>query len=176
MNVPYVFCPRCGSRLIEAEVEGRLLPACPSCSFVLFRNPKVVAAVIPVQDGRTVLVRRAHGPRKGYWVFPGGYVDLGESVEQAARRETLEETGLHVRLQRLLGVYSRSGEDVVLVVYLGQVEGGELIASDESSEVAWFAVAELPGPERLGFWSTIAALDDWRRYEAGQRYADAGLS
>jgi len=147
----------------EHEIERRFRPICPSCGLVIYHNPKVVAGVIPVRDGQVALVRRAMNPGRGAWVFPGGYVDRGETVEDAARRETWEETGLRVRLERLLGVYSRPGDDVVMVVYAAQVESGELIAGEEEIEAGWFAPDALPDTDRLGFWSTVQALDDWKQ-------------
>ena len=159
--------------MVEHEIERRVRPICPSCGLVIYHNPKVAAGVIPVRDGQVVLVRRAMNPSRGAWVFPGGYVDRGECIEDAARRETWEETGLRVRLERLLGVYSRTGDDVVMVVYVGQVEGGELVISDEEVEAAWFSPENLPDAERLGFWSTVQALDDWKGSlrEAGPAHA-----
>jgi len=149
--------------MVERDVEGKSRPACPSCGIVIYQNPKVVVGVIPVLDGKIALVRRAMNPRYGAWVFPGGYVDMGECVEDAALREVWEETGLRVRLERLLGVYSRQGEEVVLVVYAGQVVGGTLTAGDEQSEAVWFSPAALPPHDELGFWSTMAALDEWKK-------------
>jgi 8-oxo-dGTP diphosphatase len=105
-------------------------------------------------------------PGRGLWVFPGGYVDVGESVEDAARREVWEETGLQVSLERLVGVYSRSGEDIVLVVYSGDVTGGDLTYGDEEVDAKWFSLDALPAPDQLAFWSTRAALDDWRQSPA----------
>lgn len=149
--------------MVEQDTRGRIRPVCPSCGLIIFRNPRLVAAVIPVLNGKIALVRRAMQPRRGSWVFPGGYVDLGESVEEAACRETQEETGLQVRLGRLIGVYSRQGEEVVMVVYAAQVIGGTLTAGEEELEAAWFDPDAIPPEEHLGFWSTIAALDDWKR-------------
>lgn len=148
--------------MVEQDTRGRIRPVCPSCGLIIFRNPRLVAAVIPVLNGKVALVRRAMQPRRGSWVFPGGYVDLGESVEEAACRETQEETGLKVRLGRLIGVYSRQGEEVVMVVYAAQVIGGTLTAGEEELEAAWFDPDALPPEEHLGFWSTIAALEDWK--------------
>lgn len=128
----------------------------------MYLNPRLAAGVIPVLDGKAALVRRAMDPSRGLWVFPGGYVDMGEDVAEAARREVWEETGLHVRLERLLGVYSRTGDEVVLIVYVGQVIGGDLTAGDEEIEAAWFAAEALPAAEQLGFWSTAQAVQDWR--------------
>ncbi len=169
MLFDYVYYPRCAGRMVEQDAWGKVRPVCPSCGLVIFHNPKVVAAVIPVLDGRVALVRRAMTPRRGSWVFPGGYVDAGEQVEDAARRETKEETGLDVCIERLIGVYSRAGEDVVLVVFAGRVTGGTLVAGVEEIEAGWFAPDALPPAEQMGFWSTIAALDDWKRLQ-GQEH------
>src|SRR5258706_16449321 len=101
------FCPQCGSplasRLLKATEPERL--ACPSCDFVLFVDPKVAAGCIVETDGGIALVKRAIEPGYGKWVFPGGYVDRGERVEDAAIRETREESRLEVRVASLLGVY-----------------------------------------------------------------------
>jgi 8-oxo-dGTP diphosphatase len=148
--------------MVEQETEGRVRPLCPSCGLIIYRNPKIAAGVIPILDGKVALVRRSMRPSRGSWVFPGGYVDAGESVEDAARRETWEETGLRVQLERLLGVYSRDGEDVVLVVYLGRVVAGALTAGDEQTDAGWFAPDALPPADQLGFWSTVQAIADWR--------------
>jgi 8-oxo-dGTP diphosphatase len=166
VNLTYVHCPRCAHLLQQEVVDGRERPTCPSCGLVVYLNPKIVAAVIPVRDGDVALVRRGMNPGRGLWVFPGGYVDAGENVEDAARREVWEETGLQVRLECLVGVYSRSGEDIVLVVYGGVVTGGDLSFGDEEVDAQWFSLNALPPPDQMAFWSTITALDDWRQSQA----------
>jgi 8-oxo-dGTP diphosphatase len=163
----YTFCPRCAGRMVEREVERRVRPICPSCGLVIYHNPKIVAGVIPVRDGKVALVRRAMRPSRGAWVFPGGYVDRGEAVEDAALRETWEETGLRVRLERLLGVYSRAGDEIVLVVYVGEVVDGELTAGEEETDAAWFSPESLPGADHMGFWSTVQAIEDWKHGPKG---------
>lgn len=163
MNLSYVYCPRCAGRMVEQQIEGRIRPVCLECGLVIYRNPRIATGVIPVCDGKIALVRRAMNPSRGLWVFPGGYVDAGECVEDAARREVWEEAGLTVRLERMLGVYSRPGEDVVLIVYAGQVVAGALCAGDEEMEAAWFCPDELPPADQLGFWSTIQAISDWKK-------------
>lgn len=143
------------------DLKAKPRPVCTACGLTIYENPKTAAAVIPVLHGKVALVRRAMRPRKGTWVFPGGYVDAGESVDDAARREVFEETGLTVRLERLIGVYSRAGDETVLIVYAGEVVGGELTAGDEEQEAAWFSPDALPPDDQLGFWSTAQALRDW---------------
>lgn len=165
MESPSVrFCSRCGgllaARFVAEESRDRLV--CQSCGTITYLNVKAVAATIPEVGGAAVLLRRAIEPRIGTWTFPGGFVDLGESVPEAAVRETLEEVNLEVRLTSLLNVYSSAGSPVVLVVYRAEVCAGELRAGVEALEVATFKPDAIPWPE-LSFWTTTAALQDWVR-------------
>ncbi len=153
------FCPRCGS---AAEVRFPRSVSCPACGYTAYYNPKPVACAIPRSpDGRWWLMRRGPGVGAGLWTFPGGFVDLGESVEDAARRETREELELEIELGPLLGVYSRADDRIVLVVYLARALG-EPVTTPEATEVRAFALDELPWDE-LAFWSTRAALGDLTR-------------
>ncbi len=146
------------SRRIKANEPERLV--CGRCSYVFYQDPKVVAATIFTMDGSVVLLRRAVEPALGLWVFPGGYVDRGESVAEAAIRETKEESNLDVRLRSLLNVYSYPGSPNVVVVYAAEVVGGELQACDESAEAKTFAPAKIPW-EELAFTSTREALQEY---------------
>jgi ADP-ribose pyrophosphatase YjhB (NUDIX family) len=139
---------------VRNDPKERLV--CSACGFVFYQDPKVSACTIPVIDGRVVLVRRAINPGRGLWVFPGGYMDQDETVEEAAIRETLEEVGLEVRLTGLVGVYSYRSP-VVVIVYACEVLGGDLAIDAESLEVKAFAPGEIPWGE-LAFPSTRDAL------------------
>jgi 8-oxo-dGTP pyrophosphatase MutT (NUDIX family) len=105
----YRFCPCCGAlldcRILKAGEPPRLV--CRSCAFVFFLDPKVATGVVFPYGNGILLVQRAIEPSYGKWVFPGGYVDRGETLEAAALREVREESGLCVRLTRLLGAYSQ---------------------------------------------------------------------
>jgi ADP-ribose pyrophosphatase YjhB (NUDIX family) len=150
------FCPRCGQ---PADVDFPRSIACAHCGYAAYFNPKPVAAVIPVDDaGRVILLRRGFEPGQGRWTFPGGFVELGEAVEEAARRETDEELGIAIELGRLVGVYSRADERVVLIVFLARALG-QPHTTPEATEIRPFAPAELPW-EELAFWSTERALRD----------------
>jgi ADP-ribose pyrophosphatase YjhB (NUDIX family) len=150
------FCPRCGQ---AAEVEFPRRIACSHCGYSAYYNPKPVAAAIPFdRDGEVILLRRGFDPGRGLWTFPGGFVDLGESVEDAARRETQEELGVSIQLGRLVGVYSRADERVALIVYRA-LAVGQPQTTPEAVEVRSFARAEIPW-EELAFWSTGRALRD----------------
>jgi ADP-ribose pyrophosphatase YjhB (NUDIX family) len=153
------FCPRCGS---PADVRFPRSIHCPTCGYVAFFNPKPVAAAIPRdRDGRIWLLRRGFDPGAGLWTFPGGFVDLGESVEQAALREAREEIEIDVELAGLVGVYSRPEDRVVLVVFEAVIAAVPQV-TEEAPEVRAFAPDELPWDE-LAFWSTEAALRDLLR-------------
>jgi ADP-ribose pyrophosphatase YjhB (NUDIX family) len=150
------FCPRCG-RTAEVEFPQRIV--CEHCGYEAYYNPKPVAGAIPVDgQGRVVLLRRGFDPGRGLWTFPGGFVELGESVEEAAMRETAEELDMAIEVERLVGVYSRPDERVVLIVFLARASGPPR-TSPEAVEVRPFGVDELPWDE-LAFWSTERALRD----------------
>jgi ADP-ribose pyrophosphatase YjhB (NUDIX family) len=160
----YRFCPKCGTGLEQVLVKPGepLRLVCTGCRFVFYQDPKVAACTIFMVDGGIVLLKRAIEPQAGKWVFPGGFVDRGESVSAAAVRETLEEVNIKVSLISILDVYSFSGNDVVVIVYSADVVGGSLEVGDESLEARAFSPEDIPWDE-LAFESTKAALRDYIR-------------
>jgi len=150
------YCPRCAA---EAEVYFPRSLVCMSCGYRAIFSPEPVAAAIPRDEaGRIWLLRRALHEGAGRWTFPGGFVDLGESVQDAARREAREELEIDIELEGLVGVYSRAQERTVLVVFAA-LALGVARETKEAIEVRAFAPAELPWDE-LAFWSTEQALRD----------------
>ena len=115
--------------------------------------PLVGVGAIIIEDDRVVLVKRAHPPLQAEWSIPGGVLEVGELVREAAIREAREETGLTVETGELLGVYDRvlrdAGQRVqyhyVLIDFLCRRVRGELKAASDAAEVRWFTRAELPG-------------------------------
>lgn len=156
------FCSRCAAPLVRREVEGKTLPVCPRCGWVVYADPKVAAGTIIEAGGRVLLLRRGIEPARDRWTFPGGYVDRGEPVPEAAAREAYEETGVVVAVGGLLGVYCPRGEPVVLIVYRARVTAGAPRPGPEALELRWVEPADIPW-EELAFASTAAALTDWRR-------------
>ena len=160
---PYSYCPLCGGdlelRSLKTTEPGRLV--CVRCGFIFYLDPKVAVGTI-IRDDRDhiVLVRRAIEPGYGKWVFPGGYVDRGEEVQRAAVREAREETGLDVRLDGLINIYSYSGRTPVIVVYAATMTGGCLGCDDEGLEARFFEPAAIPWDE-LAFRSTREALREF---------------
>jgi len=156
------FCPKCGmgleTRTLKAGDPPRLV--CSACDFIFYLDPKVAACTISIVDGGIVLLRRGIDPQWGRWVFPGGFVDRGETVQDAAMRETFEEVSLRVSLTGILDVYSFPGSEVVVIVFAADVVGGALSAGDEAEDVKAFPPEQIPWDD-LAFESTRAALKDY---------------
>jgi mutator protein MutT len=126
----------------------------------MYLDPKLAVAVVVVRGGRLLLGRRGAATREpGKWSFPAGFVERGERVEDAAVRETREEVGIVVALGPLLGLYSATGETVVLATYAATPVDGDAIAGDDLETVAWFALDALP---ELAFPHDAAIIADWR--------------
>jgi ADP-ribose pyrophosphatase YjhB (NUDIX family) len=156
-----VFCTQCAERLVEKPqgLAGKAVPICPRCGAIHWIDPKLAAGCLIVREGRVLLVKRAIEPGYGTWVFPGGHVDRGETVEEAALRETREEAGVEAALDGLLGLYSYPGRPVVVAVFRGHLLPGspEATAKDETLEVGWFTPDEVD-TLTLGFRSSVEAL------------------
>lgn len=149
------FCPRCGTPAPTVTAPRSI--HCAACGYQAYFNPKPVACAIPRDaDGRVILLRRGTHPGHGLWTFPGGFVDLGESVEQAAIREAQEELRIDITIDGLHGVYSRDDDRIVLIVFTARTDDAPQ-TTDEALEVGHFALDELPFGE-LAFWSTERAL------------------
>ena len=158
------FCQQCGAKLSLREIEGMRRPYCERCDAAVFFDPKLAAVVLADVEGKLVMVKRGVEPQMGRWAFPSGYVDRGESVESAARREVWEETGLIVEIARLLGVYSDDGRDVVLVAFAARVNGGEMRPGHDAQDVRLSAPHELTD---LPFPHDAEILRDWQAATGG---------
>lgn len=158
------YCPRCAApliaRLLPTEDRPRLV--CDR-GHILYVNPKLVVGVVPERRGRILLLRRAIEPRIGFWTYPGGFMEIDESVEECAAREALEEIGLKVHITGLVGVYSRPGPHgpgIVSIVLRGRVREGRVQPGRESLEARWFRPQDIPWDD-LAYETTRWALRDW---------------
>jgi ADP-ribose pyrophosphatase YjhB (NUDIX family) len=161
ISSPLAFCPVCGKelreRFVDEEERDRLV--CVDCGHIYYQNPKIVAGTIPVKDASVWLLRRAIEPRRGFWTFPAGFMEMGETVEEAAIRETLEELNMQVELDGLVGIYSRPEMMTVHIIYQARAVS-EPAGGKESLEFRLFVPGEIPWGE-LAFWTTRRALEDW---------------
>jgi ADP-ribose pyrophosphatase YjhB (NUDIX family) len=156
-------CASCGAQLVVGvpPTETRERRICPGCGFVAYVNPRLVVTTIPVTDaGQAVLLRRGIEPGYGSWAQPGGFLEVDETVTEAAIRETLEETGLLVQPGELIGLYSRLEAAVVTLVYEARIIGGIAQATPEALEVRAFQPDTIPWDE-LAFKTSYFALRDW---------------
>jgi ADP-ribose pyrophosphatase YjhB (NUDIX family) len=167
-----IFCTQCAARLAPRIVgaSGKAVPACPACGAIHWIDPKMAAGCIVVEGERVLLVKRGIEPGYGKWVFPGGHVDRGETVEEAALRETFEECGVVAEIEELIGLYSYAGRPVIVAVFRARLAKTSPAprALDETLEVGWFSadeIARIP----LAFRSSADGLGKLfsRRYEVG---------
>jgi ADP-ribose pyrophosphatase YjhB (NUDIX family) len=156
------YCSRCGEPLVFGEIDGedRHRLACVN-GHVTYVNPRLVVTTLPITErGEVVLLRRGLEPGLGSWAQPGGFLEVDETVTEAAIRETREETGLEVRPGELVGFYARLEAAVIVVAFEAPIVGGELRTSREALEVRPFAAADIPWAG-IEFKTTYFALSDW---------------
>ncbi len=162
-------------RIPEGDHRERMV--CADCGHVAYENPKIVVGAVVVADQAVLLCRRAIEPRRGFWTLPAGYLELGETLEEGAARETWEEAQTHIELDGILGIFSISRIGQVHVIFRARFSAGAspplFAAGAESLEVGLFAWNEIP-LDRIAFPSIRWALDAWRRSGTGPLGAPAG--
>ena len=159
------YCSRCGGSLAleQLPTEDRERLACAACGFVAYVNPRLVVTTIPVTaSGELVLLRRGIEPGRGSWAQPGGFLEVDETVSEAAVRETLEETGLIVQPGEIIGLYSRLEAAVVVIAFEARVVGGEPRTNPEALEIVAFRPEDIPW-DGIAFRTSQWAIRDWLR-------------
>jgi len=159
----YQYCPLCATRLEVGMIEGKERKYCPKpgCDFIDYKNPLPVALAIAVkydthplpsgkrQSPKFLLIKRGVSPRKGTWAFPAGFIEVGETPEEACLRELKEETGASGQIVKLVGAVRLEDKevygDMLVLQYLVKVGDEELIPGHEVEDVKYFDVADLPG-------------------------------
>lgn len=161
-------------RIPEGDNRERMV--CGTCGYIAYENPKVVVGSVVVSDGAVLMCRRAIEPRRGFWTLPAGYLELGETLEEGAAREAMEEAQADIVLDGILGVFSIARIGQVQVIYRGRFrnEGAPRFAvGPESAEVALFTWDQIPWDE-IAFPSVHWALQAWRDGGSAALTAPAG--
>lgn len=151
-------------RTPEGEDRERLI--CGDCGYVAYENPKIVVGSVVVEAGRILLCRRAIEPRLGFWTLPAGYMELGETTEEGARREAWEEARARLELDGILAIYSIARIGQVQIIYKARLAEPGIAAGPESLEVRFFTWEDIPWDE-IAFPSVRWALNAWRAGASG---------
>lgn len=155
------YCQQCGSPRVEHRVpagDNRPRHTCLDCGYIHYVNPKMVVGCVPEWQGRILLCRRAIEPRLGYWTAPAGFMEVGETLEQAAARETLEEACARVTVEDMFAVVNVVHAEQVHIMFRASLLAEEFAAGDESLEVGLFHEHEIPWQE-IAFPSVRFSLE-----------------
>lgn len=154
------YCSACGADIVEKipEDDNRLRHVCVSCELIHYQNPKIIAGCLPVYDDRILLCKRAIEPREGYWTLPAGFMELGETVQQAAIRETMEEANARVDELQLYTVFNLPHVSQVYMIFHGRLVDEDFFPGAESHEVELYREEEIPWDE-LAFPTIKHTLD-----------------
>ena len=154
-------------RLAVPEGEDRVRRICNRCNFIDYVNPKIVAGSVVTKGDLILLCKRAIEPRKGYWTLPAGFMEEGESVEDGARREALEEACAQIEIDRLLAVYSVPRIAQVQIMFRARLVS-DIAPGPESEEVKLVHWKDIPWSQ-LAFPTVVWALTHF----AETRHQDA---
>lgn len=153
------FCPHCGQAVALLVPAGDHLPrhVCQTCGAIHYQNPRIIAGCIPEYDGRLLLCRRAIQPRLGFWTIPAGFLENGETIQQGAAREALEEACARVEIGSLLSIVHVLHVHQVHMVFRAQLLNDDFGIAPESLEVKLLTAEDIPWDE-LAFESVRFSL------------------
>ncbi|HEY0681047.1 MAG TPA: NUDIX hydrolase [Steroidobacter sp.] len=156
------FCSNCAQPVSLTIPAGDHLPryVCGSCGTIHYQNPRIIAGCVIEHEGKILLCKRAIEPRLGFWTIPAGFMENGESVQQAAAREAMEEALAHVRIGSLLAIVNVMRVHQVHIMFRATLTDPAFGIGPESLESGLYAEEDIPWPE-IAFLSTEFAL---RRY------------
>ena len=143
------FCPSCGAKLARRIPEGDHLPrfVCDGCQTIHYENPKLIAGCVPESGGRILLCRRAIEPRRGYWTVPAGFMENGETLQQAAARECHEEALARVAIEGPCAIVHVLHAHQVHVLFRATLVGESYGVGVESLETGLYEERNIPWPE-----------------------------
>ena len=154
------FCNHCGAKVSLKVPDGEHVPrhVCDACGAIHYLNPKIVVGCVPEhEDGRILMCLRAIKPRRGFWTVPGGFMEIGETLEQGAARETWEEALAKVDIGSLLAMVNVLHVHQVHVFFRARLIGDEFGVGEESLESTLYEERDIPW-DQIAFPSTEFAL------------------
>jgi ADP-ribose pyrophosphatase YjhB (NUDIX family) len=156
------FCPNCAAPLTRRVPDGDHLPrhVCPACGAIHYRNPKLIAGCVPEHAGRVLICRRGIEPRRGFWTIPAGFMEVGETLQQAAARECHEEALARVEVGSLCAIVHVLHAEQVHVMFRATLADGSYGVGTESLDARLCDERDIPWPE-IAFASVEFTL---RRY------------
>jgi ADP-ribose pyrophosphatase YjhB (NUDIX family) len=145
------FCGNCGQQTTEQIPLGdhQVRRVCNACGHIHYVNPKVICGALALHEQKVLLCRRAIEPRYGLWTLPAGYMELFETMEQGAARETREEAEAEVHIEQLYCMYNIPRIGQIYVLFKAELIDGQFGAGDETIESRLFSEDEIP-------WSELA--------------------
>jgi ADP-ribose pyrophosphatase YjhB (NUDIX family) len=141
------YCSECGSNRVRISIpegDNRERHVCPDCGAIHYTNPRIIAGVLPVWEDRILLCKRAIHPRKDFWTLPAGFLENGETLQQGAERETLEEAEARVDIHDIYTIFNLTHIHQVYIFFRGTLINGEYGVGEESSDAALFSAGEIP--------------------------------
>ena len=163
------YCSSCGSLVDRVVPEGdnRERWVCPQCKTVHYQNPLIVVGCIPELDGEILLCKRAIPPRHGYWTVPAGFMELNETIEEGAARETKEEACADVEIGHLFAAVDVPQAGQLHLFFTAKLISGHA-AGDETLETAMYGVDQIPWDD-IAFQSGVFALERYLEVEGGNK-------
>ena len=148
MSVPPLTSQRTGPRIEQIPAgDDRPRLVCPDCGYTAYVNPRIVVGAVATWNDKFLLAKRAIYPRKGFWTIPAGFLEVGETVEAGAVRETWEEAGARIAVEGLLGIYNIPRIGQVYMVFRARMLSPAFAAGTESDEVRLVTWDEIPWNE-----------------------------
>lgn len=161
----FQFCPHCKTDL---AIENERTVKCPACGFAFYTNPAPCVTVVIAKGEQVLLCKRAFEPKKDLWNFAGGFIDPGETAEDAIHREIEEELGATMRIITQLGptvpdVYGEFQDPTLTFLYFAELTSDNIQANDDVSELKWMNMNEV-SLELLAFKNDRIALERYKNF------------
>lgn len=155
----YTFCPHCGKELHTKTIDDEKVKVCNHCGFIFWNKSKPVVSIILHKNGKILLLQRAQEPFKGYWVLPGGFISYHETAEETITRETQEEIGVEITIEKIIGTYLIDNDPRGMhldIIFAGTTKE-KIKLSNEDIRYEYFSPEKLP--DRIAYKHREAIID-----------------